>query len=60
MTSKALCELNSTLIFFSCVPSVPPSIEKLKEPERRHDTCIEFTVRGSPHPSLRWFHEDKV
>uniref|UniRef100_A0A3B3US42 Tyrosine-protein kinase receptor n=1 Tax=Poecilia latipinna TaxID=48699 RepID=A0A3B3US42_9TELE len=37
----------------------PPSIEKLKEPERRHDTCIEFTVRGSPHPSLRWFHEDK-
>uniref|UniRef100_A0A3B5LH20 Tyrosine-protein kinase receptor n=1 Tax=Xiphophorus couchianus TaxID=32473 RepID=A0A3B5LH20_9TELE len=38
----------------------PPSIEKLKEPERRHDTCIEFTVRGSPHPSLRWFHEDKI
>ncbi|XP_043980001.1 NT-3 growth factor receptor-like isoform X1 [Gambusia affinis] len=37
----------------------PPSIEKLKEPERRHDTCIEFTVRGSPHPSLRWFHENK-
>uniref|UniRef100_A0A671XTC7 Tyrosine-protein kinase receptor n=1 Tax=Sparus aurata TaxID=8175 RepID=A0A671XTC7_SPAAU len=32
----------------------PPSIVKLKEPERRHDTCIEFTVRGSPHPTLRW------
>uniref|UniRef100_A0A3B4WGK9 Tyrosine-protein kinase receptor n=1 Tax=Seriola lalandi dorsalis TaxID=1841481 RepID=A0A3B4WGK9_SERLL len=38
----------------------PPSIVKLKEPERRHDTCIEFTVRGSPHPTLRWFYKDKV
>ncbi|XP_041853238.1 NT-3 growth factor receptor-like [Melanotaenia boesemani] len=37
----------------------PPTIEKLNEPERRHDTCIEFTVRGSPHPTLRWFHNDK-
>ncbi|XP_071771171.1 NT-3 growth factor receptor [Centroberyx gerrardi] len=37
----------------------PPSILKLEEPERRHDTCIEFTVRGSPHPTLRWFHKDK-
>ncbi|KAM3870036.1 NT-3 growth factor receptor [Diretmus argenteus] len=36
----------------------PPSIMKLEEPERRHDTCIEFTVRGSPHPTLRWFHKD--
>eukprot|EP00064_Thunnus_orientalis_P001164 superscaffoldBa00000076_g1166 len=31
----------------------------LNEPERRHDTCIEFTVRGSPHPTLRWFYKDK-
>ncbi|XP_047237816.1 NT-3 growth factor receptor-like isoform X2 [Girardinichthys multiradiatus] len=37
----------------------PPSIVKLKEPERRHDTCIEFTVQGSPHPSLRWFHHNE-
>ncbi|XP_034443234.1 NT-3 growth factor receptor-like [Hippoglossus hippoglossus] len=37
----------------------PPSIVKLKEPERRHDTCIEFTVRGSPHPTLRWFYREK-
>uniref|UniRef100_A0A8D3B9F0 Tyrosine-protein kinase receptor n=2 Tax=Scophthalmus maximus TaxID=52904 RepID=A0A8D3B9F0_SCOMX len=37
----------------------PPSIVKLTEPERRHDTCIEFTVRGSPHPTLRWFYKDK-
>ncbi|XP_077374077.1 NT-3 growth factor receptor-like [Festucalex cinctus] len=36
-----------------------PSIVELKEPERRHDTCIQFTVRGSPHPKLRWFHNDK-
>ncbi|XP_037109445.1 NT-3 growth factor receptor-like [Syngnathus acus] len=36
-----------------------PSIVKLKKPERRHDTCIKFTVRGSPHPRLRWFHNDK-
>lgn len=37
----------------------PPTIVKLKEPERRHDTCIEFTVRGSPHPTLRWFYNEK-
>ncbi|XP_034033173.1 NT-3 growth factor receptor-like isoform X2 [Thalassophryne amazonica] len=37
----------------------PPSIVRLKEPERRHDTCIEFTVRGWPHPTLRWFYKDK-
>ncbi|KAM9807976.1 NT-3 growth factor receptor [Neosynchiropus ocellatus] len=36
-----------------------PVIVRLKEPERRHDTCIEFTVRGSPHPTLRWFHNYK-
>ncbi|XP_013884575.1 NT-3 growth factor receptor [Austrofundulus limnaeus] len=38
----------------------PPMIVKLKEPERRHDTCIEFTVRGSPHPTLRWFHKGEA
>ncbi|KAM6937911.1 NT-3 growth factor receptor-like [Xenentodon cancila] len=37
----------------------PPTIMSLKEPERRHDTCIEFTVRGSPHPTLRWFYNDE-
>ena len=38
---------------------VPPSIRKLEEPERRHDTCIEFTVWGYPHPRLRWFHREQ-
>ncbi|XP_070826177.1 NT-3 growth factor receptor isoform X1 [Chaetodon trifascialis] len=37
----------------------PPVILRLAEPEQRHDTCIEFTVRGYPHPKLRWFHEQK-
>ncbi|XP_019910976.2 NT-3 growth factor receptor isoform X2 [Esox lucius] len=37
----------------------PPVILKLVEPERRHDTCIEFTVRGFPHPTLRWFHKQR-
>ncbi|XP_055041549.1 NT-3 growth factor receptor isoform X1 [Misgurnus anguillicaudatus] len=37
----------------------PPVILKLDEPERRHHTCIEFTVRGFPHPTLRWFHKDR-
>ncbi|CAG03100.1 unnamed protein product, partial [Tetraodon nigroviridis] len=39
--------------------SIPPVILRLAEPEQRHDTCIEFTVRGYPHPKLRWFHEHK-
>ncbi|XP_013129273.1 NT-3 growth factor receptor isoform X1 [Oreochromis niloticus] len=37
----------------------PPTIIELKEPERRHDTCIEFTVRGLPHPALRWFYQNE-
>uniref|UniRef100_A0AAQ6IQ32 receptor protein-tyrosine kinase n=1 Tax=Anabas testudineus TaxID=64144 RepID=A0AAQ6IQ32_ANATE len=37
----------------------PPVILRLAEPEKRHDTCIEFTVRGYPYPKLRWFHEHK-
>uniref|UniRef100_A0A3Q3D8K7 Tyrosine-protein kinase receptor n=1 Tax=Hippocampus comes TaxID=109280 RepID=A0A3Q3D8K7_HIPCM len=37
-----------------------PAIIKLKKPVRHHDTCIEFQVRGSPHPKLRWFHNNKV
>uniref|UniRef100_A0A4W6FT23 Tyrosine-protein kinase receptor n=1 Tax=Lates calcarifer TaxID=8187 RepID=A0A4W6FT23_LATCA len=49
----------SCVPLFSFVSSVPPSIVKLREPERRHDTCIEFTVRGSPHPTLRWFYREK-
>lgn len=38
-------------------PSVPPVIIKLEEPERRHHTCIEFTVRGFPHPTLQWLYK---
>ncbi|KAG5263860.1 hypothetical protein AALO_G00269440 [Alosa alosa] len=37
----------------------PPVILKLEEPEHRHETCIEFMVRGQPQPSLRWFHKGK-
>ncbi|KAJ7999385.1 hypothetical protein DPEC_G00193850 [Dallia pectoralis] len=37
----------------------PPVILKLVEPEQRHDTCIEFTVRGFPQPTLRWFHKQQ-
>ncbi|XP_056603963.1 NT-3 growth factor receptor isoform X2 [Triplophysa dalaica] len=37
----------------------PPVILKLDEPERRHHTCMEFIVRGFPHPTLRWFHNDR-
>uniref|UniRef100_A0A8C6MIB5 Tyrosine-protein kinase receptor n=1 Tax=Nothobranchius furzeri TaxID=105023 RepID=A0A8C6MIB5_NOTFU len=37
----------------------PPTIVKLEEPARYHDTCILFTVRGSPLPTLRWFHDNK-
>ncbi|KAI5607652.1 NT-3 growth factor receptor isoform X1, partial [Silurus asotus] len=37
----------------------PPVIIKLEEPERRHHTCIEFTVRGFPHPMLQWFYKGR-
>lgn len=45
--------------FLSFFNAVPPVILRLAEPEQRHDTCIEFTVRGYPHPKLRWFHKQK-
>ncbi|RVE71457.1 hypothetical protein OJAV_G00052020 [Oryzias javanicus] len=37
----------------------PPSIVNLMKPTRLHDTCIEFTVRGFPHPTLKWFHNNQ-
>ncbi|KAI1904527.1 hypothetical protein AGOR_G00006560 [Albula goreensis] len=37
----------------------PPTILRLEEPERRHDTCIAFTVWGYPRPTLRWIHKGK-
>lgn len=44
-------------VFF--LSTVPPIILRLAEPEQRLDTCIEFTVRGYPHPKLRWFYKQK-
>uniref|UniRef100_A0A8C6UM49 Tyrosine-protein kinase receptor n=1 Tax=Neogobius melanostomus TaxID=47308 RepID=A0A8C6UM49_9GOBI len=38
----------TSLVLYVAIPPL--------EPERRHDTCIEFTVRGSPQPTLRWFY----
>ncbi|KAA0724560.1 NT-3 growth factor receptor [Triplophysa tibetana] len=35
----------------------PPVIIKFEEPERWHDTCMIFTVRGQPLPTLRWFYK---
>ncbi|XP_076878695.1 LOW QUALITY PROTEIN: NT-3 growth factor receptor [Brachyhypopomus gauderio] len=37
----------------------PPSIVQFEEPERRHDTCMMFTVRGHPLPTLRWIYKDE-
>lgn len=58
MLLSALCSLVTEMS--GVLPTaVPPVIIRLAEPEKRHDTCIEFTVRGYPHPKLRWFHEHK-
>ncbi|XP_063053474.1 NT-3 growth factor receptor [Engraulis encrasicolus] len=46
--------INATVQLFV---QFPPTIIKLDEPERRHHTCIEFTVRGYPHPTLRWLKD---
>uniref|UniRef100_A0A3P8VMR4 Tyrosine-protein kinase receptor n=1 Tax=Cynoglossus semilaevis TaxID=244447 RepID=A0A3P8VMR4_CYNSE len=37
----------------------PPVILRLAEPEQRLHSCIEFTVRGYPHPKLKWFFKKK-
>ncbi|XP_062868458.1 NT-3 growth factor receptor [Trichomycterus rosablanca] len=37
----------------------PPEILHLEEPVRRYHTCIMFTVRGFPHPTLHWYHKGR-
>ncbi|KAK0150033.1 NT-3 growth factor receptor [Merluccius polli] len=44
-SSNASVQLN---VMFS------PVILRLSAPQRRHDTCLEFWVRGHPPPRLRW------
>ncbi|KAJ3594140.1 hypothetical protein NHX12_006472 [Muraenolepis orangiensis] len=44
-SSNASVQLN---VMFS------PVILRLSPPQRRHDTCLEFWVRGHPSPRLRW------
>ncbi|KAL6480714.1 hypothetical protein MHYP_G00117470 [Metynnis hypsauchen] len=36
----------------------PPTIVRFGEPEKWHDTCMMFTVRGHPLPTLRWIYRD--
>ncbi|XP_026116705.1 NT-3 growth factor receptor-like, partial [Carassius auratus] len=37
----------------------PPVIIKFEEPEKRHDTCMVFTVRANPLPTLRWYYNGR-
>ncbi|KAL7862749.1 hypothetical protein SRHO_G00117330 [Serrasalmus rhombeus] len=36
----------------------PPTIVRFGEPEKWHDTCMMFTVRGHPLPTLRWIYRE--
>ncbi|KAI4872043.1 hypothetical protein NFI96_005533, partial [Prochilodus magdalenae] len=36
----------------------PPTILRFEEPEKRHDTCMMFTVRGHPLPTLHWTYNN--
>lgn len=38
------------------LPTDPPRVVSLEEPEPRLEHCIEFVVRGNPPPTLRWLH----
>lgn len=38
-------------------PSVPPVIIKFEEPQKWHDTCMIFTVRANPLPTMRWYYK---
>ncbi|KAL0155762.1 hypothetical protein M9458_050025, partial [Cirrhinus mrigala] len=35
----------------------PPVIIKFEEPQKWHDTCMIFTVRANPLPTLRWYYK---
>ncbi|XP_046705813.1 NT-3 growth factor receptor isoform X2 [Silurus meridionalis] len=36
----------------------PPSIVRFENPEKWHDTCMMFIVRGQPLPTVRFFYRD--
>uniref|UniRef100_A0A8C2CBF0 Tyrosine-protein kinase receptor n=1 Tax=Cyprinus carpio TaxID=7962 RepID=A0A8C2CBF0_CYPCA len=36
-----------------------PVIIKFEEPQKWHDTCMVFTVRANPLPTLRWYYNGK-
>ncbi|XP_049339943.1 NT-3 growth factor receptor isoform X3 [Astyanax mexicanus] len=36
----------------------PPTIVNFGEPVKWHDTCMVFTVRGYPLPTLRWIYRE--
>ncbi|XP_030630609.1 NT-3 growth factor receptor isoform X3 [Chanos chanos] len=38
----------------------PPMIMKFEEPEKWHDTCMLFTVRGHPLPTLNFYYNGKA
>ncbi|TTM68946.1 NT-3 growth factor receptor [Bagarius yarrelli] len=38
--------------------TVPPTIIRFESPEKRHDTCMLFIIRGQPLPTVRFFFRD--
>ncbi|GAA6079636.1 NT-3 growth factor receptor, partial [Tachysurus ichikawai] len=55
-TTENIVGMSNTSVHLSV--QFPPTIIHYETPERRHDTCMMFIVRGQPLPEVRFFYKD--
>lgn len=48
----------SSRLRLSVLSAVPPTIVRFENPEKWHDTCMLFIVRGQPEPTVHFFYKD--
>ncbi|XP_034161458.1 NT-3 growth factor receptor isoform X1 [Pangasianodon hypophthalmus] len=55
-TTENIVGMSNTSVHLSV--QFPPTIVRFKNPEKWHDTCMMFIVRGQPLPAVRFFYRD--
>ncbi|XP_060784475.1 NT-3 growth factor receptor [Neoarius graeffei] len=55
-TTENIVGMSNTSVHLSV--QFPPTIERFENPEKWHDTCMMFIVRGQPLPTVRFFYQD--
>ncbi|XP_058254022.1 NT-3 growth factor receptor isoform X1 [Hemibagrus wyckioides] len=55
-TTENIVGMSNTSVHLSV--QFPPTIIRFENPEKWHDTCMLFIVRGQPLPTVRFFYRD--